>query len=90
MPRQPKPYHSYMVIINAYASAAIKEGVESGGMFITSPDQLTSTKFYSGGDERAAGIKFSQACKVAMTSPLVRYVTLYRDTDEIVRVKPDR
>ncbi len=90
MPRAPKPYHHYMVIIISYASTAIKEAVEAGRAFITSPDQLASTLVYSGGDERQAGIKFAQACKQAMTAPLARYVVMTRDNDEIARMKPDR
>jgi hypothetical protein len=90
MPRTPKPYHHYMVFINSYASAQIKADIEAGRAFLTGPDQLVSTSVYSGSDERQAGIKFSQACKQAMTSPLVRFVIMYRDSDEIARVRPDR
>lgn len=90
MPRAPRPYHHCMVFLNSYASAEIKEGVETGHLFITSPDQLVATLFYSGNDERQASIKFTQACKQAMREPLAYLVVLLRDNDEIARVKPDR
>ncbi len=90
MPRAPKPYHHYMVFLNSYATSEVKEGVETGRLFITSPDQVVSILFYSGGDERQASIKFAQACKQAMTAPLAYLVVMLRDNDEIARVKPDR
>ena len=90
MPRAPKPYHAYRVYLTSYASIQIKEAVETGRAFITSPDQLVSRLVYSGPDERTAGARFAQACKQAMTDPLAYLVVMYRDNDQVARVRPER
>jgi hypothetical protein len=90
MPRKPASTHFYSVYLTFYATPEVKERVERGEEYITSPGQLTSETFYFGSNERQAGVKFYQAAKRAMQAPLALSVTVIRDLEVIVRVKPDR
>lgn len=89
MARQ-KVYHNYFVVVNSYASAEIKERVQTDREFLTDPARISAQAVYSGSDERQAAIKFYQAVKMAMTSDLAFSVIVWRDSTIIARVRLDR
>ena len=89
MARQ-KVYHHYFVVVNSYATAEIKERVQTDREFLTDPARISAQAVYSGSDERQAAIKFYQAVKMAMTSDLAFSVIVWRDSTIIARVRLDR
>ena len=90
MPRQPMPYHSYSVYLISFATPEIAELVKRGELHITQPTQLRSESFYFGDNERQAGVKFYQAAKAGMSSPLAFSVVVRRDSRMLVQMSFDR
>jgi hypothetical protein len=85
MPRQPKPRHFYSVYIACYVSMEVKQRVEREERNVAE-NEFTMETFYMGTDERTAGIKFYQACKAATANPLVKSVSILRDSQTLIRI----
>lgn len=63
----------------------IKQRVEREERVIQE-NEFTMETFYMGKDERTAGVKFYQARKAATANPLVKSVSMLRDSQTLIRI----
>jgi hypothetical protein len=90
MPRQKAQTYLYSVYVTSYASAEVKQRIESGTEHVKGPEQLKTQSFYVGTSKARAEQSFSRAAVAAYNNPLAFLVTLYRDNLILARMRVER
>jgi hypothetical protein len=80
MPRQKAPSYLYTVFITGYASAEVKQAIETGSDRLRDPAQLKGRVVYSGKSLAQAERAFSRAAIEAYGNPLAFRIMLQRDS----------